>query len=63
MAKLTKRQQALASKVDRNKFYSLDEALTHAKETATAKFGLRTNVLMILDFLGDVINARKAKTR
>jgi large subunit ribosomal protein L1 len=38
MAKLTKRQQALASKIDRNKFYPLGEALAHAKATATAKF-------------------------
>jgi large subunit ribosomal protein L1 len=38
MAKLTKRQQALQGKVDRNKLYSLTDALALVKETATAKF-------------------------
>ncbi len=38
MAKLTKRQQALQGKVDRNKLYPLSEALTLVKELATAKF-------------------------
>lgn len=38
MAKLTKRQKTLAAKVDRNKLYSVDEALALVKETAVAKF-------------------------
>lgn len=38
MVKLSKRMQALRQKVDRNRFYSLDEALALAKETAQAKF-------------------------
>lgn len=38
MAKISKRLQALASKVDRTKLYDLDGALGLAKETATAKF-------------------------
>ncbi len=38
MAKVSKRYQALAAQVDRNKLYSLDEALALVKETAKAKF-------------------------
>ena len=38
MTKLSKRVKAIQSKVDRNKFYSLEEALTLVKECATAKF-------------------------
>ena len=38
MAKLTKRQQALTGAVERNKPYSVMEALELAKKTATAKF-------------------------
>jgi len=38
MAKLTKKQQALQGKIDRNKLYAAADALTLAKETATAKF-------------------------
>src|SRR5690606_26813483 len=38
MAKLTKRQQAYADAVERNKPYSVLEALDLAKKTATAKF-------------------------
>ena len=38
MAKLSKRMQALRQKVDRNRLYTLDEALALAKETASAKF-------------------------
>jgi large subunit ribosomal protein L1 len=38
MAKLSKRMQALRQKVDRNRLYTLDEALALAKETAAAKF-------------------------
>jgi large subunit ribosomal protein L1 len=38
MAKLAKRTQAIRSKVDRAKQYSADEALTLAKDCATAKF-------------------------
>ena len=38
MAKLSKRQQALQGKIDRNRNYAVAEALTLAKEVATAKF-------------------------
>lgn len=38
MAKLTKKQQARAEKVDREKFYAADEAIKLVKENATAKF-------------------------
>jgi len=38
MAKLTKKQQSLQGKIDRNKMYAATEALNLAKETATAKF-------------------------
>ncbi len=38
MAKDSKRMQALKAKVDRNKAYAIDEALSLVKETATAKF-------------------------
>src|SRR6188768_1057910 len=37
MAKLTKRQKALAS-IDREKFYGVDEAIALVKQNATAKF-------------------------
>jgi large subunit ribosomal protein L1 len=38
MAKVSKRLQAVAAKVDRNKLYAIDEALSLVKECATAKF-------------------------
>lgn len=38
MAKLSKRAAAIAAKIDRNKLYPVEEALTLVKETATAKF-------------------------
>ncbi len=38
MANISKRVTALQSKVDRNKFYPIDEALNLVKECATAKF-------------------------
>src|SRR6202046_778041 len=38
MAKLSKRLQAFANKVDRQKLYAIDEALSLVKECATAKF-------------------------
>ena len=38
MAKLTKRQKALAGKVESTKLYALDNALTIVKACATAKF-------------------------
>jgi large subunit ribosomal protein L1 len=38
MAKLTKKQKAVAGKVDSNKLYPLDGALAIVKEHATAKF-------------------------
>lgn len=38
MAKVSKRAAAIASKIDRNKLYPVEQALTLVKETATAKF-------------------------
>lgn len=38
MAHVSKRYKAIATKVDRNKLYALDEALKLVKETAKAKF-------------------------
>ena len=38
MAKLSKRLQAFASKVDRMKLYPVDDALSLVKECASAKF-------------------------
>lgn len=38
MAKISKRLAAIQSKVDRNKFYPIDEALNLVKECASAKF-------------------------
>ena len=38
MAKLTKKQKAQAGKIVAMKLYPVQEALTLAKETATAKF-------------------------
>ncbi|MDB1145071.1 MAG: 50S ribosomal protein L1 [Alcaligenaceae bacterium] len=38
MAKLSKRAQMIAEKIDRNRLYPADEALTLIKETAVAKF-------------------------
>jgi len=38
MAKVSKRTAAIASKIDRNKLYPVEQALTLVKETATAKF-------------------------
>lgn len=38
MAKLTKKAQAMATAVDREKLYTVDEAIALAKQNATAKF-------------------------
>jgi len=38
MTKLSKRLKAIETKVDRNKFYALEDALNLVKECATAKF-------------------------
>ncbi|BDX20718.1 MULTISPECIES: 50S ribosomal protein L1 [Polynucleobacter] len=38
MTKLSKRLKAIEAKVDRNKFYALEDALNLVKECATAKF-------------------------
>ncbi|MBS1199294.1 MAG: ribosomal protein [Proteobacteria bacterium] len=55
MAKLTKRQKVLHSKVVAQKPYPLKEALTLAKETATAKFNESIDVAVNLG-----IDARKS---
>ena len=47
MAKLTKRQKALAS-VDRERFYGVDEALSLVKQNATAKFDETVEVALNL---------------
>jgi len=48
MAKLSKRQQAIRSKIDRSKVYGLEEALTLIKETANAKFNESVDVAVNL---------------
>ena len=55
MAKLTKKQKALQGKIEPQKLYSLTEALTLAKETATAKFDESIDVAVNLG-----IDARKS---
>ncbi len=56
MAKLTKKQKALQGKIDRNKAYAVAQALTLAKETATAKFDESIDVAVNLG-----IDARKSE--
>jgi large subunit ribosomal protein L1 len=55
MAKLTKRLADLAEKVDAEKFYSLEDAFSLAKETASAKFDEGVDVAINLG-----IDARKS---
>jgi large subunit ribosomal protein L1 len=55
MANVSKRYKALATKVDRTKLYTLDEALNLVKETAKAKFDESIDVAVNLG-----IDARKS---
>src|SRR5512138_1747053 len=55
MAQVSKRYKALAAKVDRNKLYALDEALSLVKETAKAKFDESIDVAVNLG-----VDARKS---
>ncbi len=48
MTKLSKRTQAIRAKVDRDRIYSLDEALALVKELATAKFDESVDVAVNL---------------
>jgi large subunit ribosomal protein L1 len=48
MAKLSKRTTAMRAKVDRNKAYSVAEALSLVKECATAKFDESVDVAVNL---------------
>ena len=48
MAKIAKRMQAVAAKVDRDKAYSLSDALNLLKETASAKFDESVDVAINL---------------
>jgi large subunit ribosomal protein L1 len=48
MAKLSKRVQAIREKIDRNRVYSLDEALSLVKELANAKFDESVDVAVNL---------------
>jgi len=48
MAKLTKKQKALAGKVEPNKHYNVDEAISLVKSLATAKFDETVEVAMNL---------------
>ena len=48
MAKLTKKQKAQAGSVDREKFYTADEALALVKKNATAKFDETVEVALNL---------------
>ena len=49
MAKVSKRVAAFQAKVDRNKFYPIDEALSLVKEFATAKFDESIDVAVQLE--------------
>jgi len=55
MTKLTKRQKAVAGKIEPQKLYAVTDALTLAKETATAKFDESIDVAINLG-----IDARKS---
>lgn len=55
MAKLTKKQKALQGKIEAQKLYPVQEALTLAKETATAKFDESIDVAVNLG-----VDARKS---
>ena len=55
MAKLSKKQKALQGKIEPQKLYPLQEALTLAKETATAKFDESIDVAVNLG-----VDARKS---
>ncbi|RFC36109.1 MAG: LSU ribosomal protein L1P [Candidatus Nitrotoga sp. SPKER] len=55
MAHISKRYKALVAKVDRNKLYVMDEALSLAKETAKAKFDESIDIAINLG-----IDARKS---
>ena len=55
MAHVSKRYKALAAKVDRDRLYALDEALSLVKETAKAKFDESIDVAINLG-----IDARKS---
>jgi len=55
MSKLTKKQKAVAGKIEPQKLYSLTDALVLAKETATAKFDESIDVAVNLG-----IDARKS---
>lgn len=55
MAKISKRVATLRAKVDRTKVYSVDEALSLVKETATAKFDESVDAVVNLG-----IDARKS---
>ncbi len=55
MARISKRYKAVAAKVNRDKLYSLDEALNLVKETAVAKFDESIDVAVNLG-----VDARKS---
>jgi len=55
MAKLSKRQQAINTKIDRTKLYAVTDALNLIKETATAKFDESVDLAVNLG-----IDARKS---
>ncbi|MGQ5522467.1 50S ribosomal protein L1 [Chitinimonas sp. PSY-7] len=55
MAKVSKRVAALKAKIDRNKLYAIDEALTLVKGGATAKFSESVDVAINLG-----VDARKS---
>ncbi|PHV10592.1 50S ribosomal protein L1 [Chitinimonas sp. BJB300] len=55
MAKISKRVAALKAKIDRNKFYAIDEALSLVKDGATAKFSESVDVAINLG-----VDARKS---
>lgn len=55
MAHISKRYKALVAKVDRNKLYAMNEALSLAKETAKAKFDESIDIAINLG-----VDARKS---
>lgn len=48
MAKISKRRQALAAKVDRQKLYAIEDALALVKECANSKFNESIDVAVQL---------------
>ena len=63
MAKLTKKQKALAGKVDSNKLYPLADAIGIVKEAATAKFDESIDVAVQLGIDAEEVRPGRARRR